>query len=315
MIYIDGTLNKMDTGSIQKRYKEFQDTFLDNFSKEGRLIDPIVIKYKEGTITDDPHNRGKKLMPRSRPLSFVVNTIYNDRMCEIRYTRNLANIKDGKPVFMESGTSVVGGHLSIVDPDLAFFFWEFSKQNYSKPENMHLPTAYFEIENKAADRIAKAKRKQEDAMLRNRIWGDPSEGGTGATKLKEVAKHFMIPGVDKMAIEDIQEGIEVLVNTNHDNRDKFLNMTDKNNVSDDESAERKQIISNAIALGHLTCDILKRTYHLTDPKDKKPLAEPLFSFGKGERQKEAALYVFLEAKHPEILDQLKERAKDQLETA
>jgi hypothetical protein len=309
MLYINNELFKRTTKEDRESYERFCKEFEKNLDELGRIkqTNPIILKYASHLVKPDMDNPGKLIMPKSMKLNFVVNSYYNGQMAEIRYSRT-AGIpqRDGSLKFTDNGTQVVGGRLAITDNDLAYFIWRFSNQIISKSENMNNPLAFFEIENPEGERRAIARKKSMESTINARLWNEMEDGGLSDAVIRSTAKNFMIPNVD--AIDDINEiklMLEKLVKFNPSNADMFLTLTDKNSgMSKSEISERRSIIANAIENGIISQDSIRRGFFMIGP-DGKPEGKPIFSFQKGEKDPKGALFVYLEDKNPEMLDDLK----------
>lgn len=308
MLYINNELFKRTNKEDRDSYEKFCREFEKNLDQYGRIRqdNPIILKYASHLVKPDMDNPGKLVMPKSMKLNFVVNSFYNGQMAEIRYSRS-AGIpqRDGSLKFTDNGTQVVGGRLAITDNDLAYFVWRFSSQIVTKLENSNNPLAFFEIENPEGERRAIARKKNMESTITARLWNEMEDGGLSDEMIKTVAKNFMIPNVD--AIEDINElklMLEKLIKFNASNADIFLSLTDKKNAPKEEIAERRSIIANAIENGIISQDSIRKSFFMMGP-DGKPEGKPIFVYQKGEKDPKGALFIYLEGKNPEMLDELK----------
>jgi hypothetical protein len=308
MLYINNELFKRTTKEDRDSYEKFCREFEKNLDQYGRIRqdNPIILKYASHLIRPDLDNPGKLTMPKSMKLNFVVNTFYNGQMAEVRYSR-AAGIpqRDGSLKFTDNGTQVVGGRMPIVDNDLAYFIWRFSSQIITKTDNAGNPLAFFEIENPEGERRAIARKKSMESTITARLWNEMEDGGLSDEAIKTVAKTFMIPNVD--AMEDINElklMLEKLIKLNPTNADIFLTLTDKKNAPKEEIAERRSIIANAIENGIISQDSIRKSFFMMGP-DGKPEGKPIFTYQKGEKDPKGALFIYLEGKNPEMLDELK----------
>lgn len=308
MLYINNELFKRTTKEDRDSYEKFCREFEKNLDQYGRIRqdNPIILKYASHLVKPDMDNPGKLVMPKSMKLNFVVNSFYNGQMAEIRYSKSAGlPQRDGGLKFNDNGTQVVGGRLPITDNDLAYFVWRFSNQIVTKVENMNNPLAFFEIENPEGERRAIARKKSMESTITARLWNEMEDGGLSDESIKTVAKSFMIPNVD--AMEDINElklMLEKLIKFNAENADIFLTLTDKKNAPKEEIAERRSIIANAIENGIISQDSIRKSFFMMGP-DGKPEGKPIFTYQKGEKDPKGALFIYLEGKNPEMLDELK----------
>jgi hypothetical protein len=308
MLYINNELFKRTTKEDKDSYEKFCREFDKHLDQYGRIRqdNPIILKYASHLVKPDMDNPGKLVMPKSMKLNFVVNSFYNGQMAEVRYSRT-AGIpqRDGSLKFTDNGTQVVGGRLAITDNDLAYFIWRFSSQIVTKVENSSNPLAFFEVENPEGERRAIARKKNMESTITARLWNEMEDGGLSDEAIKTVAKNFMIPNVD--AIDDINElklMLEKLIKFNPANADIFLTLTDKKNAPKEEIAERRSIIANAIENGIISQDSIRKSFFMIGP-DGKPEGKPIFTYQKGEKDPKGALFIYLEGKNPEMLDELK----------
>jgi hypothetical protein len=308
MLYINNELFKRTTKEDKDSYEKFCREFDKHLDQYGRIRqdNPIILKYASHLVKPDMDNPGKLVMPKSMKLNFVVNSFYNGQMAEVRYSRT-AGIpqRDGSLKFTDNGTQVVGGRLAITDNDLAYFIWRFSSQIVTKVENSSNPLAFFEVENPEGERRAIARKKNMESTITARLWNEMEDGGLSDEAIKTVAKNFMIPNVD--AIDDINElklMLEKLIKLNPTNADIFLTLTDKKNAPKEEIAERRSIIANAIENGIISQDSIRKSFFMMGP-DGKPEGKPIFTYQKGEKDPKGALFIYLEGKNPEMLDELK----------
>jgi hypothetical protein len=308
MLYINNELFKRTTKEDKDSYEKFCREFDKHLDQYGRIRQdkPIILKYASHLIKPDMDNPGKILMPKSMKLNFVVNSFYNGQMAEVRYSRT-AGIpqRDGSLKFTDNGTQVVGGRLAITDNDLAYFIWRFSSQIVTKVENSSNPLAFFEVENPEGERRAIARKKNMESTITARLWNEMEDGGLSDEAIKTVAKNFMIPNVDAMDdINELKLMLEKLIKLNPSNADIFLTLTDKKNAPKEEIAERRSIIANAIENGIISQDSIRKSFFMMGP-DGKPEGKPIFTYQKGEKDPKGALFIYLEGKNPEMLDELK----------
>jgi len=308
MLYINNELFKRTTKEDKDSYEKFCREFDKHLDQYGRIRqdNPIILKYASHLVKPDMDNPGKLVMPKSMKLNFVVNSFYNGQMAEVRYSRT-AGIpqRDGSLKFTDNGTQVVGGRLAITDNDLAYFIWRFSSQIVTKVENSSNPLAFFEVENPEGERRAIARKKNMESTITARLWNEMEDGGLSDEAIKTVAKNFMIPNVDAMDdINELKLMLEKLIKFNPANADIFLTLTDKKNAPKEEIAERRSIIANAIENGIISQDSIRKSFFMMGP-DGKPEGKPIFTYQKGEKDPKGALFIYLEGKNPEMLDELK----------
>jgi hypothetical protein len=308
MLYINNELFKRTTKEDKDSYEKFCREFDKHLDQYGRIRqdNPIILKYASHLVKPDMDNPGKLVMPKSMKLNFVVNSFYNGQMAEVRYSRT-AGIpqRDGSLKFTDNGTQVVGGRLAITDNDLAYFIWRFSSQIVTKVENLSNPLAFFEVENPEGERRAIARKKNMESTITARLWNEMEDGGLSDEAIKTVAKNFMIPNVDAMDdINELKLMLEKLIKLNPANADIFLTLTDKKNAPKEEIAERRSIIANAIENGIISQDSIRKSFFMMGP-DGKPEGKPIFTYQKGEKDPKGALFIYLEGKNPEMLDELK----------
>jgi hypothetical protein len=308
MLYINNELFKRTTKEDKDSYEKFCREFDKHLDQYGRIRqdNPIILKYASYLVKPDMDNPGKLVMPKSMKLNFVVNSFYNGQMAEVRYSRT-AGIpqRDGSLKFTDNGTQVVGGRLAITDNDLAYFIWRFSSQIVTKVENSSNPLAFFEVENPEGERRAIARKKNMESTITARLWNEMEDGGLSDEAIKTVAKNFMIPNVDAMDdINELKLMLEKLIKLNPANADIFLTLTDKKNAPKEEIAERRSIIANAIENGIISQDSIRKSFFMMGP-DGKPEGKPIFTYQKGEKDPKGALFIYLEGKNPEMLDELK----------
>jgi hypothetical protein len=308
MLYINNELFKRTTKEDKDSYEKFCREFDKHLDQYGRIRqdNPIILKYASHLVKPDMDNPGKLVMPKSMKLNFVVNSFYNGQMAEVRYSRT-AGIpqRDGSLKFTDNGTQVVGGRLAITDNDLAYFIWRFSSQIVTKVENSSNPLAFFEVENPEGERRAIARKKNMESTITARLWNEMEDGGLSDEAIKTVAKNFMIPNVDAMDdINELKLMLEKLIKLNPANADIFLTLTDKKNAPKEEIAERRSIIANAIENGIISQDSIRKSFFMMGP-DGKPEGKPIFTYQKGEKDPKGALFIYLEGKNPEMLDELK----------
>jgi len=308
MLYINNELFKRTTKEDKDSYEKFCREFDKHLDQYGRIRqdNPIILKYASYLVKPDMDNPGKLVMPKSMKLNFVVNSFYNGQMAEVRYSRT-AGIpqRDGSLKFTDNGTQVVGGRLAITDNDLAYFIWRFSSQIVTKVENSSNPLAFFEVENPEGERRAIARKKNMESTITARLWNEMEDGGLSDEAIKTVAKNFMIPNVDAMDdINELKLMLEKLIKLNPANADIFLTLTDKKNAPKEEIAERRSIIANAIENGIISQDSIRKSFFMIGP-DGKPEGKPIFTYQKGEKDPKGALFIYLEGKNPEMLDELK----------
>lgn len=308
MLYINNELFKRTTKEDKDSHEKFCREFDKHLDQYGRIRqdNPIILKYASYLVKPDMDNPGKLVMPKSMKLNFVVNSFYNGQMAEVRYSRT-AGIpqRDGSLKFTDNGTQVVGGRLAITDNDLAYFIWRFSSQIVTKVENSSNPLAFFEVENPEGERRAIARKKNMESTITARLWNEMEDGGLSDEAIKTVAKNFMIPNVDAMDdINELKLMLEKLIKLNPANADIFLTLTDKKNAPKEEIAERRSIIANAIENGIISQDSIRKSFFMIGP-DGKPEGKPIFTYQKGEKDPKGALFIYLEGKNPEMLDELK----------
>lgn len=308
MIYINNELFKRTRAEDKESFKKFQSLFAKHLDETGKIIRPIILKYAPHYIQKDKDNPGKLMMPRSMKLDFRTTTMYDDQMAEVRYSKSagVPQPNGGGMKFLDNGTQVVGGQLTVTDIDLAYFLWRFSSQIWTKPENRDNPSAFFEIENVEAERREIAIRKAIVATANARLWNAPEDGGVADATIRLVAKNFMVPNVDDMDTDEIKLVIDKMIQINPSNMDIFLNLTDKNSASKEVISERRGIIADAIESNIICQDSIKKGFFLVGA-DGKPEAKPIFTYKQGERDPKSALYVYLEGSKPEFLEDLKTR--------
>jgi hypothetical protein len=308
MIYINNELFKRTKTEDKESLKRFQSLFAKHLDETGRIIKPIVLKYAPHYIQKDIDNPGKLAMPRSLKLSFVTNTFYDGQMAEVRYSKSagIPQQNGAGMKFLDNGTQVVAGSLSINDVDLAYYLWRFSSQIHTKPEYKDNPSAFFEIENLEGERREAVIRKAITSTANARLWNTLADGGVSDATIRLVAKNFMVPNVDAMDIDEIKLIIDKMIQMNPANMDIFLRLTDKNSAPKEVVSERRGVIADAIE-GNIICqDSMKKSFFMIGA-DGNPEGKPIFTYKQGEKDPKGALYVYLEGSNPEFLEDLKTR--------
>lgn len=312
MIYINNELLSL----TDPKHKEYQDMFLEfkttyaqNFSKEGKMVKPLSIRYRDDLVKPDTRNRGLKIQPKSMGLSFT-SRMYNKsgQHIEVKYsaTPAIPDPKTGALVFRESFAEVRDGRLSISDSDLAFYFEKFSSQNASNPMNQGKPNTWFVVDDPIAERAKAAKVKQRQALYESKLWNEPEHGGLGEKKLRIIGTELMILNADSLEVNELRESIDRIMNLSPQLVDEFLSRVEGNDVSAEEEHERMMLVAKAIEKKLFSINTINRTFHRHDPETKKQIKKPIFTYPRTEKNPRLAFYYFLEAEEPETISTLKE---------
>lgn len=319
MIYINNELvankdQKSTNGQTQKGFgngwEDFCEIFKDHLNPNKTINsgNPIVIKYVDALIVDDKDNPGKKIMPPSVVFSYVARTSIDGSGVEVRFSPNPPQkLQNGEFKWTVEGEDVYRGHLSITDVDKAFFFWKYSMQNEANdfaPENGKV----LKIQNVALERRTIALKKQTEATLNARLWNEIKDGGLNDEKIREVASHFMLKGVnEKTDINEVKIHIESAIKNKPSLKDEFLRLTDVVRPDDAEIAARKAIVNKAIELDIIANDRVGRKFNLLSADGK--VVETLFTYPKNTKPEDAKIELFshLQENSPEVIDAIKER--------
>jgi hypothetical protein len=311
MIYINNELlnyNKPEHKQYRKAFDAFRRKFSENFV-DGRMVKPLLVKYKEDLVKPDPRNKGLLLQPKSMGLQFR-SRIYNEdgQEVEIRYSRTpgIMDHKLGILTFKENFTEVVDGRLSITDPDLALYFSEYSRQNADNPKNQGELSAWFRIDDPVAERKIVAQAKAREALFMSRLWNEPEHGGLGDSRLRVIGAELMIKDSDTVDVNELRENIDRLIKFRPALKDEFLDRTDATDITPEEEHARMVLVAKAIEMKLFSVNTITRTYHKHDPETKKQIKKPIFNYGKNEKNHRLAFYVYLETEEPETIDALKQ---------
>lgn len=312
MIYINNELlnyNKPEHKQYKSAFDNFRKKFSANFDTMGRMVKPLLIKYREDLISPDKHNKGMAIMPKSMGFDFR-SRIYNPdgQEVEVRYSRTpgIMDHKNSVLIFKENFTEVVDGRLSINDPDLALFFTEYSNQNSDNPKNQGKISAWFRIDDPVAERKIVAERNARQALFMSRLWNEPEHGGLGETRLRVIGAELMIKDSDTIDVNELRENIDRLIKFRPALKDEFLDRTDATNITPEEEHARMILVSKAIEMKLFSVNTISRSYHRHDPETKKQIKEAIFKYGKNEKNHKLAFYVYLETEEPETIDALKQ---------
>lgn len=330
MIYVNGKLKervqKKDSpdfdANYEKFWKDFEEAFKDNLTHIGtiRVDKPIIIKYKEGLEVPDPNNEGKFLSPASISLSFRAKAIIGKGQVEVRYAADAPNIdKSGNFIFHANGTEV-NRRMSIMDVDLAFFLYSFSEEMAANGKGIVGKNANFQIENPELERRNYVRNKQEQATFEMRLFNDVEEGGLSENILRHGAKMMGIIDADRMNdVNQLRMDIERLVKNKKELRKTFLDATNAQpSVVDENYADRKQIVVNAIDRQLIVHDKFNNQFKLNDENGKA--TKVLFNYkvvaaqeGNKKVKKDDLLHHYLEETNPALIDEweLRIRALDE----
>jgi hypothetical protein len=305
MIYINNEIYKLSP----KEKDNFNKTFESYLDEKGGLVKPVKIKYIPSLIKKDKDNPGKIKMPRSKSLSFVVQTMHDGQQVELRYSSTPARVvaKTGELQFSNTSISVFDGELNTTDKDLIWFFWNHSEQNAGNSKNMDKHNAWFIIEDKEAENREIARLKKVDATIKARLWNDVADGGLSDNEIIKAAKHGMIPGIDKMDdVNEIRTLLEKVLEINKPFKEEFLTMTDVRNKKNDDFIERKYLIQSAIDLGIIGMNSINKSFYLLDEKGKQN-GSPLMKWTAKIKDPKVALYMQLEQTNKDLLDVIQDK--------